>query len=162
MSSLYPGRPVPKRKYKPRDASVTSAMMSRVRSRDSRAEVVLRSLLWRMGFRFRVHRADLPGKPDVVFPRLRVALFVDGDFWHGRVLKEGGESSLRNVIRGERFAWWRDKLGRNVERDDRVCAILESEGWLVIRVWESTVLRDAEDAARAVARTLSKRRSELA
>jgi len=97
-----------------------------------------------------------------VFPRLRVALFVDGDFWHGRVLKEGGESSLRNVIRGERFAWWRDKLGRNVERDDRVCAILESEGWLVIRVWESTVLRDAEDAARAVARTLSKRRSELA
>src|SRR5687768_948190 len=99
-------RPAPKKNYKPRDVATTSAMMAAVRSRDNAAELMLRRELWRRGFRYRKQSRLLIGRPDIVFPKYRTVIFVDGDYWHGRALREGGEAQLRLVIRGERFDWW--------------------------------------------------------
>lgn len=136
-------------------------MMSRVGARDGRAEVLLRSLLWRSGYRFRVQAKGLLGRPDLVFKRYRVVVFVDGDFWHGRVLREGGEAELQHVIRGEKFPWWRDKLARNVSRDDEVTAGLRRTGWHVVRVWESEVLADPQGVTRRVTRVLERRKPSV-
>jgi DNA mismatch endonuclease (patch repair protein) len=139
-------------------------MMSRVRSRGSKAELLLRSMLWRAGYRFRLSPRNLIGKPDLVFSGPQVAVFIDGDFWHGRALREGGESGLRQIVRGERFPWWRDKLNRNVSRDDEVTKSLRRDGWRVIRVWESEVLSNPDGVALRIGRILnrSKRQSSVA
>lgn len=131
-------------------------MMSRVRSKNTKAEVTLRTALWQRGFRYRLHSPGLVGRPDVVFPKYRVALFVDGDFWHGRALKEGGEAQLRQVIRGARFKWWRDKLATNIERDNKVSEALAKEGWKVVRLWESDVKANLHTAVNSIAAILSR------
>jgi DNA mismatch endonuclease, patch repair protein len=138
-------RPVPQREYKERDRQVTSAMMSAVRSRDNKAEVVLRKALWHLGYRYRIQSPRYKGRPDLVLPKYRLMIFVDGDFWHGRALREGGEEQLRQVIRGKRFEWWRDKLSRNIARDEEVTKYHQSEGWNVLRIWESDVLTNLTD-----------------
>ena len=121
--------------------------MSRIRSKDTVAELMLRRELWARGFRYRLHAKGVPGKPDIVFKGARVAVFVDGDWWHGRVLAEEGEGALRKVLRTSRQDWWVSKLSGNVARDQRVTAELESLGWLVIRVWESDIKRALGDVA---------------
>lgn len=152
-------RPRPTKKYKARDPKVTSTMMARVSGKDNRAEKELRSLLWRMGFRFRLQDRKLIGRPDIVFPKYRVVVFVDGDFWHGRALMEGGRQQLRLVVRGKRFDWWARKFERNVLRDRIVNAALAAAGWRVIRIWESDLWRRRSAIARQVARVLQSRRA---
>lgn len=119
-------------------------MMATVRARENKAEVALRKALWRLGFRYRVQERKLIGRPDMVLPKYRTVIFVDGDFWHGRALAEGGDEGLRQVVRGERFDWWRDKLRRTIQRDAYVTDQLTAAGWLVVRVWESDLLNDFE------------------
>lgn len=132
-------RPSPAKAYKARDRKVTSGMMSAVRGRENKAEVSLRKALWRLGYRYRLQSNSLTGRPDIVLPKHRAVIFVDGDFWHGRALREGGEAQLRQLVRGDRFDWWRDKFARNIMRDDRVTAELRADGWAVLRVWESDI-----------------------
>ena len=110
-----------------------SYTMSRVRSVDTSLERTVRSELHRRGLRFRKHVRALPGTPDVVFPRQRVAVFVDGDFWHGYRLP-AWEQGLK--------PYWRDKIRRNRRRDRRNFARLRKLGWTVIRIWEHDVQRD--------------------
>jgi len=110
-----------------------------------------------MGYRYRLQSRKLTGRPDIVLPRHRTVIFVDGDFWHGRALREGGEAQLRQVIRGARFEWWRDKLARNVARDAEVTAKLSAEGWNVIRVWESEVIDDPGRTLRRVLKAIKRR-----
>lgn len=111
-----------------------SYAMSQVRSKDTTPERVLRSALHRRGHRFRKHVRSLPGSPDVVFPTKRVAVFVDGDFWHGYRFP-AWEQSLPSD-------YWRDKISGNRRRDRRNFAKLRRMGWTVIRVWEHTVKAD--------------------
>jgi len=144
-----PWRPAPQKPHKARDPAVTSRMMSRVRGKDSKAELALRRELWRRGRRYRLHAKDLPGRPDLVFRAERVAVFVDGDFWHARSLVEGDEDTFCAIVRGKES--WITKLRRNAERDRTVTAMLEAEGWQVLRLWESDVLEDVESAANLVA-----------
>lgn len=125
--------------------------MSRIRSKDTGPERLLRSLLWRMGFRFRKHRRDLPGRPDAAFASARVALFMDGDFWHGRLLLEKGRCPETNR------AFWEAKLRRNAERDRETDAELAAAGWLPLRVWESDLKKDPERTAEAVAAVIRSR-----
>jgi DNA mismatch endonuclease (patch repair protein) len=132
-------------------------MMARVSGKDNRAEKDLRSQLWRMGFRFRLHDRNLMGRPDIVFPRYRVVVFVDGDFWHGRALVEGGRRQLRQVIRGKKFKWWAEKLERNALRDGEGNAALMAAGWKVMRVWESELSRQRMTAVRRIAGVLRSR-----
>jgi DNA mismatch endonuclease (patch repair protein) len=120
---------------------VTRRRMSRQRSRDTDPERALRSLLHRMGLRFRVHRRPVPGlrrEADLVFAGARVAVFVDGCFWH--CCPEHATSPRANG------AWWAAKLAANVARDRDTDRRLAEAGWRVVRVWEH------EEPARAAAR----------
>jgi len=103
--------------------------MSRVRGRDTNPEILVRSFIFRMGFRFRLHRRDLPGTPDIVLPRHRKAIFVHGCFWHGH----------KDCTRSKRPAtnknFWKNKLDGNIERDKKFRIELRKLGWKVLIVW---------------------------
>ncbi len=116
--------------------------MAAVRSRNTRPEIALRSALWRRGLRFRIH-AKLPGKPDIVFPAARVAVFVDGDYWHGNAWRVRGlpsfEAQFENMNNAD---FWRAKIENNMARDRRVNSELVERGWQVVRVYESRIHAD--------------------
>lgn len=107
-----------------------SHAMSRVRSTDTSPERRLRSLIHHMGYRFRLHRRDLPGRPDLAFPSRRKVIFVHGCFWHQH------QSCGKAQIPRTRRNYWQAKLTRNVARDARVKRQLRAEGWKVLVVWE--------------------------
>jgi DNA mismatch endonuclease (patch repair protein) len=104
--------------------------MSRVRGRNTKPEILVRSLIHSMGFRFRVHRRDLPGNPDIVLPRHRKVIFVHGCFWHGH------PGCLRSKRPTTNQSFWNRKLDANVERDKRFQAELASMGWKVLVIWQ--------------------------
>lgn len=107
-----------------------SEMMSKVRSKNSIAEKKVRSALHSAGYRFRLHRKDLPGTPDIVLPKYRLVIFVHGCFWHRH---EGCSKSSTPKANRE---FWEKKFSENVERDLRSRARLEELGWRVVIVWE--------------------------
>lgn len=104
--------------------------MARIRSSNTRPELAVRRLLHAQGFRFRLHRKDLPGRPDLVLPRHKLAIFVHGCFWHQHVGCRLASSPK------SRQDYWNPKLAGNVERDRRNVAQLRSDGWRVEVVWE--------------------------
>ena len=119
--------------------------MSKIRSKDTKAEVLLRKTLWHLGFRYRKNYRKLPGTPDIALTRQRIAIFVDGDFWHARdYCKHPGERITT------RKKYWRKKLSRNVERDKEVNDALTQEGWLVLRFWESDIQKKLEACVETV------------
>ncbi|MFP5236104.1 MAG: very short patch repair endonuclease [Acidobacteriota bacterium] len=109
-----------------------SHRMSLIRSTDSAAEIVVRKLIHRMGYRFRLHRKDLPGTPDLVFPKLKKVVFVHGCFWHRH---PDPECSLARLPKS-RLDFWVPKLTRNRDRDERNTRALVEAGWQAIVVWE--------------------------
>jgi DNA mismatch endonuclease (patch repair protein) len=139
------------RPYRPRTPEAVSRNMAAIRQRENRGEVMLRLALHRMGLRYRKYVRGLPGSPDIVFSSARVAVFVDGDFWHGRKIVESGPEAFRASLATERREWWVTKITRNVDRDRRVAAQLSSEGWTVVRVWESDIRADVIQVAGRVA-----------
>src|SRR6266852_9648215 len=117
--------------------------MRRVRSRDTAPEVLLRKALWAAGLRFRTCADTLPGKPDIVIRSQGLAIFIDGDFWHGGQWRRRGLVSLDDQFRQtESRGYWLRKIRRNMDRDCRATAALLDGGWSVARVWESEVLAD--------------------
>lgn len=116
--------------------------MSAIRADENATEVRLRKTLFARGLRYRKYVRGLPGRPDFVFPTERVAVFVDGDFWHARVLREKGPAELRARLKTKNRDYWLGKLHRRVERDDEVTATLVADGWVVLRYWESNVKED--------------------
>lgn len=113
--------------------------MATVRNKNSKAELSLRKALWRLGLRYRLHDSNLPGRPDITFAAAKVAVFVDGDFWHGRMLIEDGVEAFRATLRTSKRDWWVEKIRRNVQRDRRVDGLLADAGWRICRVWESDI-----------------------
>jgi DNA mismatch endonuclease (patch repair protein) len=110
-----------------------SALMARVRQKDTAPEVALRQALHLAGVRgWRLHRRDVPGRPDLAWLGRRVAVFVDGAFWHGHP----------DYYRGQSGPFWDEKIARNRERDARVDAELRERGWTVLRLWDFEVERD--------------------
>jgi DNA mismatch endonuclease (patch repair protein) len=142
----------------PRDPAVTSRIMSRVRSKDSKAELALRRALHAQGIRYRLHARDLAGRPDVVNRTRRVAVFVDGDMWHGNPAEptRRGRCSFAELF-PSRTEWWVHKIERNIARDREVTATLTKQGYTVIRLWESDVLADPTRAAARVAEAFRSR-----
>jgi len=108
-------------------------MMSGIRSRNTKPELVVRSWLHRNGYRFRLHRKDVPGGPDIVLPKHRIAVFVHGCFWHRH---EGCKLSYTPKSNTER---WETKFRDNVQRDRRAVAALADGGWDVVVIWECEV-----------------------
>jgi DNA mismatch endonuclease (patch repair protein) len=116
--------------------------MAAIRSRNTKPEVRVRRVLHAMGFRFRLHRKDLPGKPDIVLPKFRTAIFVHGCFWHCHRCKYG------SVVPVTRAEFWAAKRGGNVARDRKHVAALRRLGWRVVVVWECEVRTDSAALAR--------------
>ena len=111
--------------------------MQHIRSKDTKVEILLRKALWHKGLRYRKNVKNLPGTPDIVFTKRKIAIFVDGDFWHARGHQDRpGEQVATNK------EFWRKKLADNVERDRFVNDALLEQGWLVLRFWESDVKKD--------------------
>lgn len=104
--------------------------MRSVRSRDTTPELIVRRAATALGFRYRLHRATLPGKPDLVFVSRRKAIFVHGCFWHGHDCKRGSREPKSNVD------YWRAKIQRNRKRDQDAFVALQAEGWQVLVLWE--------------------------
>jgi DNA mismatch endonuclease, patch repair protein len=146
--------------YTPRDAAVTSKVMARIRRKDNKAEVSLRKVLYHRGFRYRLQVGGLPGRPDFAFIGEKVAVFVDGDFWHGRMIREKGVATFLSRMKSERKEFWLAKLTRNIERDRRDTSSLAAAGWVVFRVWESEVQANLEDVANRIEGIIWARRGE--
>ena len=119
------------------DAEKRSAVMRRVKGRDTTPELTVRKLIWRLGGRYRLHRKDLPGKPDIVLPGRRLAVLVHGCFWHGHDCARGARVPKANRD------YWTGKIARNRARDIVSRSALEAAGWRVETVWECE-LKDAE------------------
>jgi len=104
--------------------------MKRVRGKDTRPELVVRRLAHRLGYRFRLHRKDLPGSPDLVLPRYRAVIFVHGCFWHRH------PGCIRASMPSTNVAFWSAKFATNVARDQRQYTQLDEMGWRVLVIWE--------------------------
>jgi DNA mismatch endonuclease (patch repair protein) len=116
------------------------------RGTDTAHELLLRKELWRLGLRYRKHATHLPGKPDLAFASARVAVFCDGDFWHGRDWRR-----LRaRLARRHNPEYWLAKIKRNRARDRENNALLARLGWAVLRLWESDIKRSPSSAAAVV------------
>lgn len=137
-----------------------SEVMARIGSRDTAPELAVRHIAHRMGLRFRLHRKDLPGRPDLVFPKHRLAVFVHGCFWHRH------EGCRHASTPKSRAAFWAEKFAANVERDARQEAALRALGWRVLVIWQCEV-RDEAAVERKLSeligcdRATSERRSTL-
>ncbi len=107
-----------------------SWIMGRIKSKDTKPELAVRSMLFSFGLRFRLHKKELPGHPDVALPKLKTAIFVHGCFWHRH------KGCRDNSNPASNSAYWQAKFQRNVERDKRNRAELRKLGWRVITVWE--------------------------
>lgn len=116
---------------------IRSRTMRAVRSKNTKPELKLRQLLHRAGYRFRLYRKDLPGSPDLVFPRRKAVIFVHGCFWHGHHCRRGARMPKANA------EYWAAKIARNIARDARSKEALEAAGWRVYLVWECQ-LKDAQ------------------
>lgn len=110
--------------------------MSRIRSVNTKPEIVLRKALWKLGFRYRLNMSKLKGKPDIVFNKYKVIVFVDGEFWHGYKWPE-----KKPKIKANR-KYWIKKIERNMERDLENTTFLKSNGWIVLRFWEHQIKND--------------------
>jgi DNA mismatch endonuclease, patch repair protein len=115
------------------DRKQRSAVMRAVKSKNTTPEIKVRKLLHAAGYRFRLHRDDLPGKPDITFPGKRAVIFIHGCFWHQH---PGCPHAARPSSNNE---YWTRKLDRNVERDKRNIAALEESGWKVLVLWECQI-----------------------
>jgi DNA mismatch endonuclease (patch repair protein) len=116
-----------------------SDLMSRVKSKNTKPELAVRSILHRMGYRFRLHRKDLPGIPDLILPKFKTVIFVHGCFWHQH------EGCKKATLPKQNADFWLDKLTQNIERDRRVQAELEELGWQVFTVWECEVKKGSDE-----------------
>ncbi|MFX4263093.1 very short patch repair endonuclease [Pelotomaculum propionicicum] len=110
-----------------------SSVMSKIRSKNTKPEIKVRSLLHRMGFRFRLHNHNLPGKPDIVLPKYKTIIFVHGCFWH---LHDNCRDGTIPKTQQEK---WKEKLERNVQRDQEHSTKLKELGWNVIVIWECEI-----------------------
>lgn len=114
------------------EPKVRSRMMAAVRGRDTYPEMAVRRALHASGFRYRLRRKDLPGRPDVVLPRHRLAIFVHGCFWHGHDCRRGRRPTSNT-------GFWDTKLARNIDRDRAAQDALRAAGWTVEVIWECSL-----------------------
>lgn len=136
------------------DPKKRSKMMSSVRGRNSRLEVALRHELHKLGFRYRLYRKDLPGKPDLTMARYRSVVLFNGCFWHQH-------GCTRSTLPASNTAWWRAKLQANIQRDRDNIAALRKLGWKVLVVWECSIRGRGQILHKAIKRVASLTRTFL-
>jgi DNA mismatch endonuclease (patch repair protein) len=131
------------------DKEKRSAVMARVKSKDTSPEKAVRRILTRLGVRYRLHRKDLPGNPDIVMPGRKLAVFVHGCFWHGHDCARGSRVPKANRD------YWLAKVGRNKARDEKAQEALRADGWTVETIWECE-LKDEPGLTARLARRLER------
>jgi DNA mismatch endonuclease (patch repair protein) len=124
-----------------------SYCMSRCKGKDTNLEKVIRSALHKKGIRFRKHDGKLPGKPDIIFPKAKLVVFLDGDFWHGYRFPQW-ENKLP--------PFWQKKIGETRERDQRNFTKLRRMGWCVLRIWEHTIKKDLDGVVEKISTLVKK------
>jgi len=144
---------------KERSKEVTHKIMASIRAKDTKPELVYRLALWAHGVRYRKHVSIL-GKPDIAIKKYKVAVFIDGDFWHGNNWKLRNLPSLDAEL--ETYSkFWKNKILANVERDRQVTRSLESDGWTVLRFWQSDIESRLGNCISQTIEILEKRKSEI-
>lgn len=121
-----------------------SRTMSKIRAKNTKPELLLRKELWKRGFRYRTSDKTLPGKPDISNKSRKVAVFVDGEFWHGY-----NWEVKKDAIKSNR-AFWIPKIERNMQRDEEINALLERSGYKILRFWDFEVKKNLEDCVKAI------------
>ena len=134
---------------KERTAEVTHKIMSAIPSKNTEPELMLRKALWKEKLRYRVNYKKLPGKPDIVFTKYHVAIFCDGDYWHGHNWAIRGLGSLEEELAGY-SEFWRNKILGNIERDAKINHSLQEMGWTVVRLWESDIRADIDNCVQRI------------
>lgn len=131
--------------------------MRSIHSKDTHIELVLRKALWAKGYRYRKNYKKLPGKPDIVLTKERIAIFCDSEFFHGKdwaLLKE----KLSNSDNGD---FWIEKIYKNIQRDDEVDKELFFLGWTVIRLWGKDILKNTDECIRAIEEKIAESKAEM-
>lgn len=126
-------------------AAVRSYNMSRIRSGNTKPELLVRKYLFAQGFRYRLHEKSLPGKPDIVLKKYNTVIFVHGCFWHAH------EGCRYFVVPKTRTEWWTNKLEGNVQKDKRNISQLKKAGWKVIIIWECKLKKNRENTLKKLA-----------
>lgn len=124
--------------------------MQHIRSKDTEIERILRNALWHKGLRYRKNYDVLPGKPDIVLTKFKIAIFCDGEFFHGK----DWEMLKSRLLKSKNSKYWIDKISRNIERDDEINKKLLFQGWTVIRFWGKDIKRNVEECVKVVEETL--------
>lgn len=120
--------------------------MQHIRSKDTEIELILRKALWREGIRYRKHYDKLPGKPDIAITKYRIAIFCDGEFFHGKDWDKL-QLKLKNSNNSE---FWIKKISRNIERDQEVEREIRAEDWIVIRFWGKDIKKNTSECIAAI------------
>lgn len=129
--------------------------MRRIKSKDTKPEIMLRKALWKNGYRYRKNYKKLPGKPDIVLTKYKICVFVDSEFFHGKDFKSGYHSSKykslkEQIVAGEHAEYWLPKIERNIERDREVDTKLEALGWKVLRFWNKDVVKNTDKCVQTI------------
>jgi DNA mismatch endonuclease, patch repair protein len=152
QQDVSPGAPRPTYKgRRPASERASAAARGSSKKTDTSCELLLRRALWAAGLRYRKDVKDLPGRPDIVFPKARLAVFCDGDFWHGR----NWEERRRKLEQGTNPDYWIAKIERNIERDRQNTQRLSQMGWAVLRFWESEIQANLSDLVEKVRTALT-------
>lgn len=113
-----------------RDKEVTTYIMSKIKGKDTKPEMLVRKFLFSKGFRYRIHDKRFVGKPDIVLPKYNTIIFINGCFWHGH------KNCKLYTVPKTRTQWWLNKIGNNKAKDAKYNRLLKKEGWNVINIWE--------------------------
>lgn len=130
--------------------------MHNIKAENTQPEVLLRRLLWQEGLRYRKNYKELPGRPDIALTKYHIAVFVDGEFWHGKAYNGGDyeghkyHSLKEQLEHGNNTAFWKNKIERNMQRDLEVEAELNGLGWKVIRFWSKDVLKQPNECVQVI------------
>jgi len=128
-----------------------SENMSKIRSKNTVIELLLRKKLFSLGYRYRVNFKDIYGKPDIVFIRNKVAIFCDSEFWHGKDYLEGKKPKSNTD-------YWYKKIERNIQRDAEVTSRLQKEGWCVLRFWGKDIMKNLDSCVNSIISALQIRK----
>ncbi len=120
-------------------------IMAKVKSKDTNIEVIVRKLLWSSGYRYRINY-KIFGKPDIVFPKQKIAIFCDGDFWHGKNYRKE-----KKVYK----EFWKDKILTNIKRDKKVNRTLRKNNWKVVRFWKTDILKNPDKCLKIIKKIYS-------
>ena len=124
--------------------------MQNIKSKDTKIEVILRKALWERGIRYRKNYNKLPGKPDIVITKYKIAIFCDSEYFHGK----DWELLKPRLKKGNNADFWIDKIGKNIEHDKKINQELEKMGWTVLRFWGETIKKHPEECLKTIEKSI--------